>query len=348
MFNVNKIVPDEIKKLEPYTSARETFQGKNLIFMDANENPYGNRYNRYPDPLQEKLKQQLSTTMGISTEQLFAGNGSDEIIDLVIRSFCKPGVNNLITINPSYGMYEVLASVNRIKTVKATLTEDFQINPDEILKQCDRQTKLAILCSPNNPTGNMLKDKDVEKVLQSFPGIVLVDEAYIEFSGTDGLKRKILEYPNLIITRTLSKAWGLAGIRLGYAICHPEIVTILSKVKYPYNVNNITQEKAIKALKKPQRMRRTVRTILREKQKVIEALKKLNCVEKIYPSDANFILMKTGYSKNIINFLRERNIIVRDRSNLHRCKNCIRITIGTRKQNNRLINHMQQFEKINT
>lgn len=346
MVNIKEILPVEIRNLEPYTSAREAFKENKLILMDANENPYGKGCNRYPDPFQSSLKQTLSSTMKIPTEQLFIGNGSDEIIDLVIRSFCKPREDKLVTIEPSYGMYEVLASLNRITPVKVTLTDDFQINPDEILRQTDKQTKLAILCSPNNPTGNLLKMDAVKKILQSFPGIVLLDEAYIEFSGSDGLSDKIIEYPNLIVTRTLSKAWGLAGIRLGYAICNPEIVKILTRVKYPYNVNSITQEKALKALKKSQRMKHAVKVILREKQKVTEALNKLDYVEKIYPSDANFILVKTGYSKDIIYFLREHNIIVRDRSNLKKCEGCIRITIGTKRQNNKLIKQLKKFEKL--
>ncbi|MFP3860359.1 MAG: histidinol-phosphate transaminase [Bacteroidales bacterium] len=348
MLKIMNIIPEEIKNLEPYKSAREDFNKKGLLFLDANENPCGERYNRYPDPLQHKLKNQLSKTTGTPAEKLFLGNGSDEIIDLVIRTFCRPGIDNLITIEPSYGMYEVLASINRVETKKVPLNKNFQLVPDELLSEVDDKTKLIILCSPNNPSGNLLKFSDIEKILQSFTGIILLDEAYIEFSGSEGFKGKITEYPNLILMRTLSKAWGMAGIRLGYAMCDPEIVQILSKVKYPYNINSITQKKAMQVLKKPQRKQKTVKHINKEKQKVVKILRDLNCIEKIYSSDANFILVKTKNYRDIIHFLKERGIIIRDRSNLKHCEDCVRITIGTKSQNNKLLKQMKQFEKLKT
>ncbi len=348
MFNINTILRENIKNLTPYSSARDEYQGEASVFLDANENAFGSpldeQYNRYPDPLQYNVKKRLSEIKGVPIRNIFLGNGSDEAIDILFRSFCNPGVDNVILVPPTYGMYEVSANINDIQTKKIALTEDFQLNLEGIAEAIDEHTKLIFICSPNNPTGNSINRDDVETLLANFNGIVVVDEAYINFSRQKTFIQELTEYANLVVLQTLSKAWGLAGLRVGMAFASEEIVEVMNKVKPPYNINESSQQLALKALANVDQVNNWIKETLVQRDKLVLALKDFDFVLDIYPSDANFILVKTTDPKRIYNFLVEKGIIVRDRSKIDLCEGCLRITVGTPNENEILINSLQNFK----
>ncbi len=338
-MDIQNLIRPSIKAIKPYSSARDEFQGlkDNMIFLDANENPFENGVNRYPDPQQIKLKQVLSTLKRVPTDNMLLGNGSDEVLDLIIRMFCEPNKDNIIILPPTYGMYEVLANVNAIETIKVELSETFQPKVEQILNASNPNSKILFLCSPNNPTGNSFRRIEVEKLLKKFKGIVVIDEAYIDFSDQESWSKKLNEFPNLIITQTLSKAYGMAGIRLGICYASAEIISILNKIKPPYNINELTQQKAIEQLNKVNLVTDQIEQLLRERQVLVEALKVLPFVDKVYPSDANFILIKVDDANKRYNQLMENGIIIRNRTTQPLCENSLRLTIGTSDENRKLI-----------
>ncbi len=343
MFELNKIIRKNIKTLKPYSCARDEYKGKEAIFMDANENPYDTGFNRYPDPLQMELKDKIAQLKHVHTNQIFLGNGSDEAIDLMFRAFCEPRIDNTITIHPSYGMYPVCADINDIEMRKVLLNDDFSLNLHGLFNAVDKQTKLIFICSPNNPTANYFPEKDILEIVNRFEGIVIVDEAYIDFADKPGLLGILDKYPNLVIFQTFSKAWGMAGIRLGMAYAMPEIIDILNKIKYPYNVNVNTQKVALDALKDLTIKDNWVKTILAQRKYLTTELLKLKFVVKIFPSDANFFLVQVKEPRKIYDFLVEKKIILRDRSNLELLENCLRITVGTEEENIELLNTLKLF-----
>ncbi|WP_010417088.1 histidinol-phosphate transaminase [Anaerophaga thermohalophila] len=344
MQSLNRLLRPNIRDLKPYSSARDEYSGEAAVFLDANENPFNAPYNRYPDPYQRKLKKRIAEIKNISPENIFLGNGSDEAIDIAIRAFCEPGIDNIVSISPTYGMYQVAADINNVEVKKVLLTPDFQLDVSAILNNIDENTKIIFLCSPNNPTGNCFRKEDVRDIINHFQGIVIIDEAYIDFAPEKSWLPELINYPNLIIFQTFSKAWGMAGIRLGMAFAEKSIINVFSKIKYPYNVNNLTQEKALELLNKSQSMQKWVEELLSEKQNLIAQLKKMPIVQKIYPSDANFILIKTDAPKKIYNFLVENKIIIRDRSKVVLCEGCLRITIGAPEENRKLIETLKQID----
>jgi len=348
MFNINNILRENIKRLVPYSSARDEYQGEASVFLDANENAFGSpldeQYNRYPDPLQYAVKMRLSEIKGVPARNIFLGNGSDEAIDILFRSFCNPGVDNVILVPPTYGMYEVSANINDVEARKVSLTEDFQLNLEGISEAIDKHTKLIFICSPNNPTGNSINRDDVETLLANFDGIVVVDEAYINFSRQKTFIRELTEYANLVVLQTLSKAWGLAGLRVGMAFASEEIIEVMNKVKPPYNVNEASQQLALKALANIDQVNGWIKETLAQRDLLVLALKDFDFVLDIYPSDANFILVKTTDPKFIYSFLVEKGIIVRDRSKIDLCEGCLRITVGTPGENKTLIETLQRFK----
>lgn len=342
---IEDLVRQNIKDLKAYSSARNEFIGTANVFLDANENPYGNGLNRYPDALQTQLKQNLSAKIQVETEKIILGNGSDEILDLVFRTFCNPGLDNIIITPPTYGMYKVIANINDIHIREAPLTPQFELDIDMILKQVDQNTKMIVLCSPNNPSGNSLNAVVIEQLLKQLDCIVLIDEAYIEFSTESSWCTRLDEFPNLVVSRTLSKAWGLAGIRLGIGIASSYIISILNKVKPPYNVNALTEQKAIDTLQRVDIFNANMTLIKSERTALVESLQKFSFIEKIYPSDANFLLIKVGDADGIYNFLRENGVIIRNRSTQPGCANTLRITVGTPEENRQLINVLNNMEK---
>ena len=346
MFSLDKILRKNIKNLKPYSSARDEYTGKEAVFLDANENPYDNSYNRYPDPLQLEVKEKISGIKGIKSESIFLGNGSDETIDLLIRAFCEPRIDNIVSVEPSYGMYKVLADINNVKFVTVLLTSDFQLDTKEILKAADTNTKLIFLCSPNNPTASSFNKQDIITILKSFNGIVVVDEAYIDFSIKGSLLSILSEYENLVVLQTLSKAWGLAGIRLGMAFASDEIINVLNKIKYPYNISSLTLETANKELANNKSKNKWIERILKSRDNLIKELNKLSFVIKVYPSDANFLLVKVNSAKEIYDYLVDKKIIVRDRSNVILCEGCLRITVGTEDENTMLLDALKEYIKI--
>src|SRR6201991_2717585 len=337
MFSVNNILRENIKQLVPYSSARDEFQGEASVYLDANENAFGSplteQYHRYPDPLQYKVKKRLSEIKGVPVRNIFLGNGSDEAIDILFRSFCNPGVDNVILVPPTYGMYEVSANINDIEARKVNLTEDYQLNLEGIAEAIDKNTKLIFICSPNNPTGNSINRDDIQTLLTNFNGIVVVDEAYINFSRQKSFIQELTEYANLVVLQTLSKAWGLAGLRVGMAFASEEIIEVMNKVKPPYNINEASQELALKALENIDQVNGWIKETLLQRDRLVLTLKDFDFVVDIYPSDANFILVKTTDPKGIYNFLVQQGIIVRDRSKVELCEGCLRITIGTPDEN---------------
>lgn len=348
MFDINNILRQNIKTLKPYSSARDEFQGEASVYLDANENSYGSpleqSYNRYPDPLQFEVKKRLSEIKGVPPKHIFLGNGSDEAIDILFRSFCNPGVDNVILVPPTYGMYEVSANINDIAIKRVPLTEDFQLNLEGIAEAIDDKTKLIFICSPNNPTGNSINREDIETVLANFDGIVVIDEAYINFSRQKTFIQELTEYANLVILQTLSKAWGLAGLRVGMAFASEEIIEVMNKVKPPYNINEASQQLALKALQNIDLINLWIRETLAERDKLVLELKDFDFVLDIYPSDANFILVKTTDPKGIYNYLVSKGIIVRDRSKVELCEGCLRITIGTPEENKTLIQTLKEYK----
>ena len=345
MFDLNSLLRDNIKRLVPYSSARDEFKGEASVFLDANENSYGSPlatdYNRYPDPLQWKVKYRLADIKGVPPQNIFLGNGSDEAIDVLFRAFCRPGIDNVVLCPPTYGMYEVSANINDVTIRKATLTEDFQLDLPAIEAAIDDNTKLIFICSPNNPTANAINREDIEIVLNNFHGIVVVDEAYINFSKQKTLIRELTEYPNLVILQTLSKAWGLAALRVGMAFASEDIINVFNKVKPPYNINQASQELALEALNNIDQVNAWIKETVLERDKLEFALKALPIVEKVYPSDANFLLAKTTDAKGIYNHLIAKGIVVRDRSKVELCMGCLRITVGTPEENIELIKTLQ-------
>ena len=313
------------------------------MFLDANENPYNGPYNRYPDPLQRELKQMLSKVKGVPAENIFLGNGSDEAIDLPYRVFCEPGKDNVVSITPTYGMYQVCADINDIEYRKVLLDDNFQLHADQLLAACDEHTKIIWICSPNNPTGNSLDRDEILKVIEGFEGIVIVDEAYIDFAQQQSLRQELPAHPNLIILQTMSKAWGSAAIRLGMAFASKEIISIYNKVKYPYNVNQLTQQQAMEMLKDPFEVDKWVKILLLERSRLMQAFTDLPTCEQVYKTDANFFLARMTDANAIYNYLVDRGIIVRNRSRIQLCNNCLRITIGTRSENNELLAALRQL-----
>ena len=336
-MEINKLLRKNIQKLQPYSSARNEFSGEAMVYLDANENPFNQPFNRYPDPLQKLLKKKIAAIKGVQREQIFLGNGSDEPIDLIFRAFCNPGIDNIVTINPTYGMYEVAAGINDIEVKKVPLTEKFELDASLIFSATDEKTKIIFLCSPNNPTGNCFDRDEILKIIRSFEGIVLLDEAYIDFAPAKSLLPELNNYPNLIILHTFSKAWGMAGIRLGMAFATSEIISVLTKIKYPYNLNILTQTKAMELLSNKKQLTKWVKIIIAERDKLAILLQQLPFVVEVYPSDANFLLVKMHDANGIHNYLMERGIIVRNRSNVHLCEGSLRITVGSPSENEILI-----------
>lgn len=347
MFNLNNIIRKNIKELVPYSSARDEFKGEASIFLDANENSYGSplnrNYNRYPDPLQWKIKKRLSEIKGVPPQNIFLGNGSDEAIDILFRAFCNPGIDNVITLPPTYGMYEVSANINDVEVRKVMLRPDYQLNMEAIAEAIDDHTKIIFICSPNNPTGNSIDRQDIETILANFNGLVVIDEAYINYSRQKTFIQELTEYSNLIVLQTLSKAWGLAGLRIGMAFASEEIIEVFNKVKPPYNINEASQELALEALQNVDQVNSWIKETVAEREKLVRELIALPLVLKIYPSDANFILVKTTDPRGIYNHLVEKGIIVRDRSKVELCEGSLRITIGTPQENTELLNALKNF-----
>jgi len=346
-FNIDNLARENIKKMTAYSSARHEFTGTANIFLDANENSFGSplpeNYNRYPDPLQLKLKEKISSIKGVPAHNIFLGNGSDEAIDLLFRIFCEPGKDNILIFPPTYGMYEVCAEMNDIKVKKVSLTESFQLNLEATEAAIVANTKMIFVCSPNNPTGNSINRNDIEVLLNNFDGLVVIDEAYINYSKQKTFIPELTEYPNLVILQTLSKAWGLAGLRLGMAFAGEPIINYLNKVKYPYNINTVTQQLAIEALGNISSVNNWTKTTVEQKEWLKDELLKLSFTQIVYPSDANFILAKMTEARNIYEFLSDKGIIVRDRSKIILCDDCLRITIGTPDENKQLLEALKVY-----
>lgn len=341
MFNLNNLLRPNIKTLKPYSSARDEYSGEAKVFLDANENSLGsplmNWYNRYPDPHQQKLKEAISAIKSVATDQIFLGNGSDECIDLLYRCFCNPSKDNVIICPPTYGMYEVSANINDVELKRAPLLDDYQLNLAHIETLVDANTKLIWICSPNNPTGNSINRSDIETILNNFNGLVVIDEAYINFSRHKSFTQELADYPNLVVMQTFSKAWGLAGLRLGMAFASNEIISIVNTVKPPYNINQATQELALKALKEVGQVNDMIKEIVQMRVALKSVFEKIPAIEKVYPSDANFLLIKMRDAREVYNFLLTKGIVVRDRSNVILCQDCLRITIGTEEENTQLV-----------
>ena len=344
MKSLEALTRKNIWDLAPYSSARNEYAGREAhVFLDANENPYNQPFNRYPDPLQLELKDTLSKVKGVPAENIFLGNGSDEAIDLPYRCFCEPKVDNVVAIEPTYGMYKVCADINDVEYRPVLLDDHYQITADKLLAATDAHTKIIWLCSPNNPTGNNLVREEIQKVIERFEGIVIVDEAYSDFSAQKPFRSEIAKYPNLIVLNTMSKAWGCAAIRLGMAFASEEIIHIFNKVKYPYNVNLLTQKQALEALKDPFEVDKWVKILLEERTRMMDAFKLLPICEQVYPTDANFFLARMTDATKIYNYLVDRGIIVRNRNRIQLCQNCLRVTIGTKTENGELIAALRQY-----
>jgi len=341
-FELNKIVRDNVVNMKAYSSARDEFTGAtdDMVFLDANENPFENGVNRYPDPMQKTVKSELSKIKGIGEEHILLGNGSDEIIDLLFRAFCEPKEDNVITLPPSYGMYDVSANLNNVAIKEVILTKDFQPNVKEILASVDGNTKIIFLCSPNNPSGNLFDLANVKAIVEGFDGIVVVDEAYIDFASEPSWIKYLGKYSNLLVSQTMSKAFGMAGIRLGVCYASKEIIAVLNKIKPPYNVNNLTQEKALERLLAYEDVQEEIEAILVERDKLIVDLRLISYVEHIYPSDANFVLVKVDNATMRYNQLLEKGIVIRNRTTQALCENTLRLTIGTIAENKALIEAM--------
>lgn len=342
-IDINSLVRRNVLNMKPYSSARDEFHGEAEIFLDANENPYPSPYNRYPDPLQWKVKEKLAEIKKVKPTQIFLGNGSDEPIDLIIRAFCEPGHDSILITEPTYGMYKVCAEVNAVNVQQVLLTPDFDLDLEAIPNTFDATTKVIFLCSPNNPTGNLLSRERIVEVLKRFYGLVVIDEAYIDFSKSKSFIQELNKYPNLVVLQTFSKAWGLAGLRLGMCFASEDIIHILNKIKYPYNVNARTQELALDALENAYRKDIWVDEILKEREVLERELKKLKIVDKVFPSDANFVLVRVNDAQSTYQYLMDNRIIVRDRSKVNLCYNCLRITVGTPEENKRLIESLKQL-----
>jgi histidinol-phosphate aminotransferase len=339
-FDINTLVRENVKVMKPYSSARDEFEDfdtANMIFLDANENPYENGVNRYPDPQQASVKSVLAEQNGVDNNQILLGNGSDEVLDLLFRAFCEPKIDNVITLPPTYGMYGVLANLNAIENREVLLSNDFQPQLDAIIKAVDTNSKMIFLCSPNNPTGNSFSEDSVQYLLDNFNGLVVIDEAYIDFSDKVSWIQKINEYPNLIITQTLSKAYGLAGIRLGICYASAEIIAVLNKIKPPYNVNELTQKRALERLANPTQIKEEINSIIAQREQLLKVLSEVKFVSKIYPTEANFILIKVDNANQRYDELIAKGIVIRNRTTQPLCENTLRLTIGMEEENQKLI-----------
>lgn len=346
-FDLNRILRNNIKALKPYSSARSEFSGMAKVFLDANENAFGSPltrwYNRYPDPLQWELKKKISTIKNVAPENILLGNGSDECIDLLIRAFCDPQRDNIVICPPTYGMYEVYANINDVQVKEVPLHSNFQLDLEGLENAIDENTKLVFFCSPNNPTGNSMDHEDIEMVLNNFDGIVVIDEAYINYSRSRSFVAELKNYPNLVVMQTFSKAWGLAALRLGMNFASTEIIDVLNKIKPPYNINQATQELALKALDHLEDVNTMIKDTVRERETLVKNLVQLPSVQKVYPSDSNFVLAKMDGATSIYNYLKEKGIIVRNRSNVMLCEDCLRITVGTPGENEQLIDALKNY-----
>lgn len=344
MRTIEQLTRPNIRGLKPYSSARDEYKGiEASVFLDANENPYSPSYNRYPDPLQHQLKERLAKMKGVDPGQIFLGNGSDEAIDLLFRAFCEPAVDNVVAIDPTYGMYQVCADINDVAYRKVWLDADFQFRADALLAAADEHTKLIFLCSPNNPTGNDLCREEIDRLLDKFDGLVVLDEAYIDFSGQPSYVGQLNRRPNLVVLQTFSKAWGSAAIRLGMAFASPEIIAVFNKIKYPYNVNQLTQEQALRLLSEPEKIQNWVSVLNKERRQLMERFAALPFTEYVFPSDANFFLARVSDAEAIYNYLVGQGIIVRNRHSVSLCGNCLRITVGTSEENNILLEALRKF-----
>ncbi len=343
MKELKELVRPNIWNLKPYSSARNEFKGEASVFLDANESPYNKPYNRYPDPLQLEVKRKISGMKGIDTEKIFLGNGSDEPIDLLIRAFCEPAADTILSIDPSYGMYQVAADINNVECRKVRLKNDFSLDADALLNAVDQNTKIIFLCSPNNPTGNILSRKEIYKVLKGFEGIVVIDEAYIDFSSSPSFLSELNDFSNLVILQTLSKAWAGAGIRFGMAFASEDIVSILNKIKYPYNINMLTQTHAIELFNRENDVKNELIILLKERTLMETDLLDLPYVKQVYPSEANFILVKVDDANATYNYLVNQGIIVRNRNTVSLCEGCLRITIGAPEQNKILMDALKEM-----
>ena len=342
-MEIKNLLRKNIAELKPYSSARDEYSGEAMVFLDANENPFNQPYNRYPDPLQRHLKEKIAKIKPVNPENIFLGNGSDEPIDLLIRAFCEPGIDNIVSINPTYGMYQVAADVNNVEVKKISLTENFDFVADDLLNAANKNTKFIFLCSPNNPTANCLNTEEIQKILEKFNGIVVIDEAYIDFAPGKSFLPKLEKYPNLVILQTFSKAWGMAGIRLGMAFASAEIINILNKIKYPYNLSILTQNKALELIEETDEVHKWVELLIAERNKMAELLTDFPFVIKVFPSDANFLLVKMHDSNGVYDYLVEKGIIVRNRSKVHLCNDSLRITIGSSDENEILLQALKDL-----
>lgn len=343
MIKLENLIRPNIWALSPYSCARNEFTGEASVFLDANENPYNQPFNRYPDPLQVQLKEKIAALKGVRPTQIMLGVGSDEPIDLIFRIFCEPAKDNVVAINPTYGMYGVCADINNVSYKQVNLNDDFTLNADKVLKACDKHTKVVFLCSPNNPTGNSLKRTEIEKIILGFEGIVVIDEAYIDFSNEPSWLASLDQYPNIIVLQTFSKAWGMAALRCGMAFASEEIIAFFNKVKYPYNLNLLTQEAVYKQVENVEQKNEWVKALLMERKSLIDALQALPLVKKIYPTDANFVLVKVDDANKIYKQLVDKGIIVRNRNTVTLCEGCLRITVGTPSENKQLLTALQQM-----
>ena len=346
-FDLEKLVRENVRNLTPYSSARKEFSGAAQIFLDANENSFGSplpeNFNRYPDPQQTAIKEKIAGWNDVKPNQIFVGNGSDEAIDLLFRIFCRPQIDNVLICPPTYGMYEVSAEINDVKIRRANLTEDFGLDFEAIKNAIDENTKLLFVCSPNNPTGNSFAQAEILKLVKSFQGIVIVDEAYIHFSREKSLVNETNNFPNLVVLQTFSKAWGLAGLRVGLAFAGEGIIKFFNRVKSPYNVSQIAQQAVLQAFENKSQVEETIAEIISERQKLVEKLRKFSFVKRIYPTDANFVLVKTADADSIYKFLLDEKIVVRNRSNVELCAGCLRITVGTPDENELLLNSLRKL-----
>ena len=345
MKPLQQLIRPNILALAPYSSARNEYAGHEAhVFLDANENPYGAPMNRYPDPLQRELKERIAQTKGVPADGIFLGNGSDEAIDLLYRCFCQPGIDNVVAIEPTYGMYRVCADINDVEYRTVLLDEQFQIKAEELLDACDEHTKLIWICSPNNPTGNSIQRDEMLKVIEGFDGLVVVDEAYSDFARQQPLRMELAKHPNLVVLNTMSKAWASAAIRLGMAFASSDIIDVFNKVKYPYNVNLLTQQQAMKILDAKADVERQLQLIMQQRSQVMTAFRQLPICQQVYPTDANFFLARVTDAQAIYNYLVRCGIIVRNRTRVQLCHNCLRITIGTRSENDELLGALRQYK----
>lgn len=350
VFNLRDMVRPHIAALKPYSSARDEYSGQEGVFLDANENPSGSVnggvYNRYPDPLQNALKAKLSAIKQVGVNQIFFGNGSDEAIDLLFRAFTQPGLDNVIILPPTYGMYEVSASINDVEIRKVPLTADFQMDVEAVFRAVNAQTKIIFICHPNNPTGNLMEDAAIQEVLRRFQGLVVVDEAYMDFAKATSTISQLSTFPNLVVLQTFSKAWGLAALRLGVAYASPEIIALLNRIKPPYNIGKHTQETALQAMGRQEEKEVMVSNIIEQRDRLADSLKKMPLIKKVYPSDANFLLVKVVDAIAVYRYLLEKKIIVRDRSKVTLCEDCLRITVGTAEENALLLTSLKAYSFV--